>query len=86
MPGAVNVHFRELLNDDQTMKAPDELRTIFEAAGVDLARPVITTCGSGVTAAIVSLALARIGHSRNAVYDGSWVEWGAYPDLAVETG
>ena len=55
-------------------------------AGVDLARPVITTCGSGVTAAIVSLALARIGHSRNAVYDGSWVEWGAYPDLAVETG
>ncbi len=86
MPGAKNVPFKTLLNDDQTMKAPDQLRAVFEAAGVDLARPVVTTCGSGVTAAILSLALARIGHSRNAVYDGSWVEWGAYPDLAVETG
>ncbi|HET7409876.1 MAG TPA: 3-mercaptopyruvate sulfurtransferase [Paracoccaceae bacterium] len=86
MPGAMNVHFRTLLNDDQTMKSPEDLRAVFEAAGVDLARPIVTTCGSGVTAAILSLALARIGHEQNAVYDGSWVEWGAYPDLAVETG
>ena len=57
-----------------------------EAAGVDLARPVVTSCGSGITAAILNLALHRMGHTRNALYDGSWVEWGAYPDLAVETG
>ncbi|MEM9059097.1 MAG: 3-mercaptopyruvate sulfurtransferase [Pseudomonadota bacterium] len=86
IPGSVNVHFRELLNDDQTMKSPEETRAIFEAAGVDLTKPVATTCGSGVTACILTLALHRLGHSRNAVYDGSWVEWGAYDDLDVETG
>lgn len=86
IPGSMNVHFRTLLNDDQTMKDPDSLRATFEAAGVDLTRPVVTSCGSGVTAGILSLALARIGHNRNAVYDGSWVEWGAYPDLPIETG
>ncbi|MEL7470383.1 MAG: 3-mercaptopyruvate sulfurtransferase [Pseudomonadota bacterium] len=86
IPGSTNVHFRELLNDDQTMKSPEETRAIFEAAGVDLTKPVATTCGSGVTACILTLALHRLGHTRNAVYDGSWVEWGAYDDLDVETG
>ncbi|MEM9012975.1 MAG: 3-mercaptopyruvate sulfurtransferase [Pseudomonadota bacterium] len=86
MPGAINVHYRTLLNDDGTMLAPDALRRVFEAAGVDLAKPVVTTCGSGVTAAILMLALARIGHRRNALYDGSWSEWGMYDELAVETG
>lgn len=86
MPGAINLPFRDLLNPDQTMKAPDELRAIFESAGVDLARPIVTSCGSGVTAAILNLALARIGNERTALYDGSWAEWGAYPDLAVESG
>ncbi|MEM8742693.1 MAG: rhodanese-like domain-containing protein, partial [Pseudomonadota bacterium] len=55
-------------------------------AGVDLARPIVTTCGSGVTAAILALALARLGHGQHAVYDGSWAEWGSYPDLKVATG
>ncbi len=86
IPGSKNVHFRELLNEDGTMKPPEELRAAFEAAGVDLSKPVITTCGSGVTAAILSLALQRIGHERHAVYDGSWAEWGMYDDLKVATG
>ena len=86
IPGARNLHYARLLNADGTMKGPNEIRALFEAAGVDLAKPVVTSCGSGVTAAILTLALHRIGHTRNALYDGSWTEWGAYPDLAVETG
>jgi len=86
IPGSMNVPFETLLNDDQTMKPPNEIRGIFEAAGVDLGRPIVTTCGSGVTAAVLTLGLVRIGHTRNAVYDGSWTEWGAYADLAIETG
>ena len=86
IPGSKNVHYKDLLNPDATMKPPAELRRIFTDAGVDLNRPAITTCGSGVTAAILSLALERIGHRNHALYDGSWTEWGAYPDLAVETG
>jgi len=86
IPGSRNLHYRALLNEDATMKAPEELRALFEAAGVDLTKPVVTTCGSGVTACILTLALHRIGHTRNAVYDGSWTEWGAYPDLGIETG
>jgi thiosulfate/3-mercaptopyruvate sulfurtransferase len=83
IPGAVNVHFRTLLNEDGTMKAPDELRRVFGAAGVDLGKPVITSCGSGVTAAILNLALERIGKRDHALYDGSWSEWGMYRDLKV---
>jgi thiosulfate/3-mercaptopyruvate sulfurtransferase len=86
IPGAKNVPFASLLNPDATMKSPPELRAIFEAAGVDLAKPAITSCGSGVTAAVLSLALERIGHRNHALYDGSWAEWGMYDDLAVEKG
>ncbi|MEL6481957.1 MAG: 3-mercaptopyruvate sulfurtransferase [Pseudomonadota bacterium] len=86
IPGARNVHYATLLNADGTMKDVPALKAAFEAAGVDLARPIITSCGSGVTAAVLTLALHRIGHAKNALYDGSWAEWGMYPDLAVETG
>ncbi|WP_425050859.1 3-mercaptopyruvate sulfurtransferase [Psychromarinibacter sp. S121] len=86
IPNSKNVHYATLMNDDGTMKDPDALRRVFDAAGVDLAKPVISSCGSGVTAAIIDLALERIGHDRHAVYDGSWSEWGMYGDLKVETG
>ena len=86
IPSSKNVHYGALLNDDGTMLPLAALRHVFEAAGVDLKKPVITSCGSGVTAAILSLALERIGHKDHSVYDGSWSEWGMYDDLKVETG
>lgn len=86
IPGSVNVHYRTLLNADGTMKDAAGLKAAFEAAGVDLSERIITTCGSGVTAAILSLALERLGHSQHALYDGSWSEWGRFDHLAVETG
>lgn len=86
IPNSKNLPFGSLLNEDSTMKAPPDLRTAFEAAGVDLSKPVITTCGSGVTAAILSLGLERIGHRNHALYDGSWSEWGMYDDLPIAKG
>lgn len=86
IPGSVNVPFADLLAQDGTLREPSDLRSIFEAAGVDLGRPAITTCGSGVTAAILCLALERMGKTDYALYDGSWSEWGAFPTLPVATG
>ncbi|MFN3969759.1 MAG: 3-mercaptopyruvate sulfurtransferase [Gemmobacter sp.] len=86
IPGSKNLPFAEVLNPDGTMKSGDALRAAFEGAGVDLTRPAITTCGSGVTAAILSLALERLGHRNHALYDGSWSEWGMYEDLKVAKG
>ncbi len=81
IPGSVNLPFTELLAEDRTMKPPEALRAAFEGAGVALDKPVITSCGSGVTAAVLNLALERLGHPRHALYDGSWAEWGMYGDL-----
>jgi thiosulfate/3-mercaptopyruvate sulfurtransferase len=86
IPGSLNVPYRDLLNPDGTMKDARALRAVFEAAGVDLARPAITTCGSGITAAILCLALERIGKTDHALYDGSWAEWGMYDDLPIARG
>jgi thiosulfate/3-mercaptopyruvate sulfurtransferase len=86
IPNSRNVFFKDLLRDDNTLKPDDDLKAAFEAAGVDLTRPAITTCGSGITAAILSLALEKIGHRNHALYDGSWAEWGMYNDLKVEVG
>jgi thiosulfate/3-mercaptopyruvate sulfurtransferase len=86
IPGSKSLPFKTLLNPNGTMLEPDALRAAFAAAGVDLSKPVITTCGSGVTAAILSLALERIGKTDHSLYDGSWCEWGAFPTLPVATG
>jgi thiosulfate/3-mercaptopyruvate sulfurtransferase len=86
IPNSKNLFFREVLNLDGTMKAGAALRAAFEGAGVNLARPVITTCGSGVTAAVLNLGLERLGHHQHALYDGSWSEWGMYDGLKMARG
>ena len=86
IPGSKNLHYAQLLNPDGTMKDKAGLRAAFEAAGIDLSKPAITSCGSGVSAAILNLALERIGKADHALYDGSWAEWGMYGDLNVATG
>jgi thiosulfate/3-mercaptopyruvate sulfurtransferase len=86
IPGSRNVPYATLLNADGTLKPAAELAAVFAKAGVELERPVVATCGSGVTAGIVALALAVLGRPDAAVYDGSWVEWGADASLPLAAG
>ena len=85
MPGAVNVPALELAKDGKLLPIND-LREKLEASGIDLDRPVVTSCGSGITAAVITLALESVGHRANKLYDGSWSEWGGRQDTAVVTG
>ncbi|WBV42174.1 3-mercaptopyruvate sulfurtransferase [Pseudoroseomonas cervicalis] len=85
MPGACNVPVNELLAPDQTMLPPDRLRAIFAAAGVDGTRPLVTSCGTGVTACVLALGLVQAGLPEPAVYDGSWTEWAARPETPKQS-
>lgn len=86
MPGATSMPFGALVNEDGALRSREELAAIFAGAGADLARPTVCTCGSGITAAIIALALARLGRWDAAVYDGSWTEWGAQSDTPIVSG
>jgi thiosulfate/3-mercaptopyruvate sulfurtransferase len=85
VPDSFNVPSSDLIADGR-MKGPHELRNIFSRAGVDLSKPIVTSCGSGVNAATLSLALDVLGVEHTSLYDGSWTEWGSRDDMPIATG
>ena len=85
MPGAINIPWGDLIEPENgVMIPPDALKARFEAAGVDLAKPVVATCASGITSCVMALALYVLGHTDAAVYDGAWAEWSLSDDLPAE--
>ena len=84
IPGSKNLHYQKLLNPDGTLRKPEALAAAFREAGIDVTKPVTASCGSGVTAAIILLALEVIDAPEGALYDGSWSEWGARAELPLE--
>lgn len=85
MPGAKNLPMG-VFSENGRFKSLPEIQETIENAGIDLSKPVVTSCGSGVTAAVITLALASLGHTDNTLYDGSWSEWGSKPDTPIVTG
>lgn len=85
MPGAKNTPYGRFFDSDGRWKTPDAIRAVFDAAGLDLARPMVATCGSGITASVIVFAAHLLGHEI-ALYDGSWTEWGSQADTAKVTG
>ncbi|CRE79370.1 TPA: 3-mercaptopyruvate sulfurtransferase [Yersinia enterocolitica] len=84
IPGSINVPWGSMV-ENGNLKSPQELEAIFAAQGVDLTKPIITSCGSGVTAAVVALGLAAVNAPSVALYDGSWAEWGASDSLPIDS-
>lgn len=86
IPSSKNIYYKDLTGPNGTFLPVAGIREIFEDEEIDLERPIILTCGSGVTACVLGLALEMLGHKQWSVYDGSWSEWGAYSELAIDTG
>ena len=86
IPGSLNLPFQELVGRDGTVLPADALRRRIAAAGIDLARPVVATCGSGVSACALIHALHLLGHEQVALYDGAWAEWGGRDDTPIREG